>query len=353
MTATSGSDGSCAVAAGEGEDARECIPDVPLWIVSTPRHTLAGMNKTVFITGCSSGFGRATAALFLENGWNVVATMRTVRERTGELAHSERLRVLRLDVTDRDSIAAAVRDGIAAFGGLDVVVNNAGIGLLSAFEATPPETIREIFETNTFGVMAVAQAVIPHLRERRAGTLVNVASTVGIVPMPLVAVYTASKFAIEGFTESLSYELSCFDVRAKIVEPGYAPTTRFTANNAGRTDGLVPEAYARYAEQLMQGLGASKATSAVDVARAVWLAATDGSPRLRYAAGPDAEELAELRRALPGERYLEQMRAAVGPKAGARVPASEVEAIVRVARGEPVEPRGCSRSDETGLLATP
>jgi NAD(P)-dependent dehydrogenase (short-subunit alcohol dehydrogenase family) len=274
--------------------------------------------KTVFITGCSSGFGRATATLFLEKGWNVVATLRTPREQqAGALSDSERLRVLRLDVTDPGSIAAAVRDGIAAFGGLDVVVNNAGIGLLSAFEATPPETVRDVFATNTFGVMAVTQAVIPHLRERRAGTLVNVTSSVGIVPMPLVAVYTASKFAIEGFTESLSYELSCFGVRAKLVEPGYAPTTRFTANNAGRMNGLVPEAYARYAEQLMQDLGTNRTTTELDVARAVWLAATDGSARLRYAAGQDAEDLAAMRRELTGERYLEQMRAAVGPRPGA------------------------------------
>ncbi len=274
--------------------------------------------KTVFITGCSSGFGRATAALFLEKGWNVVATMRRPPEQgKEELSDPERLRILQLDVTDRSSIAAAVRDGIAAFGGLDVVVNNAGIGLLSAFEATPPETVGEIFATNTFGVMAVTQAVIPHLRERRAGTLVNVTSSAGIVPMPLVSVYTASKFAIEGFTESLSYELACFGIRAKLVEPGYAPATSFTRNGTERMRGLVPEAYTRYAEQVMQGHSGAKTTAAPDVARAVWLAATDGSARLRYAAGQDAEELAAMRSALPSEGYLEQMRAAVGPKADA------------------------------------
>lgn len=273
--------------------------------------------NTILITGCSSGFGRATAALFLEKGWNVIATMRTPRaKRAGELSDSERVRVLPLDVTDRGSVAAAVREGIAAFGGLDVVVNNAGIGLLSAFEATTPESVREVFETNTFGVMTVTQAVIPHLRERRAGTIVNVTSSVGIVPMPLVSVYTASKLAIEGFTESLSYELACFGVCAKLVQPGYAPTTRLGANGAERMRGLVPEAYARYAEQLMQGLAGSKTTTELDVARAVWLAATDGSARLRYPAGQDAEELAAMRRAQPDERYLDQMRAVVGPKAG-------------------------------------
>ncbi|MBX3188572.1 MAG: SDR family oxidoreductase [Labilithrix sp.] len=269
--------------------------------------------KNVLITGCSSGYGRATAAHFLERGWNVVATMRTPRQ---DLPASDRLRVVRLDVTDRGSIADAIREGIAAFGGLDVVVNNAGIGLLSAFEATPEKTIREVFETNTFGMMAVTQAIIPHFRERRAGTLVNVTSSVGIVPMPLVSVYAASKLAIEGFTEALSYELSSFGVRTKIVEPGYGPSTSFVANGMDRMQGLVPEAYAAYAERLMGGHAAAKTTNADDVARAVWLAATDGSKRLRYPAGPDAEDLAAMRGAMPGEQYLEQMRALVGPKAG-------------------------------------
>jgi NAD(P)-dependent dehydrogenase (short-subunit alcohol dehydrogenase family) len=271
--------------------------------------------KTVLITGSSSGFGRATAVHFLERGWNVVATLRSPDK--ANLPESERLRRLALDVTDRDSIARAIRDGILAFGGLDVVVNNAGIGLFSAFEATPEQRIREVFETNTFGVMAVTQAVIPHFRERRAGTLINVTSSAAIVPMPLVAPYTASKFAIEGFTEALSYELSFFGVSAKLVEPGYAPSTGFTANTSERMRGLVPEAYAPYAEQLMRGLAGAKSTTEDDVARAVWLAATDGTRRLRYPAGTDAEDLAGMRRAFPGDDYLEPMRAVLGPKASA------------------------------------
>jgi NAD(P)-dependent dehydrogenase (short-subunit alcohol dehydrogenase family) len=271
--------------------------------------------KNVLITGCSSGYGRATALHFLERGWNVVATMRTPKKAQG-FPDSERLRLLPLDVTDRSSIAEAIREGIAAFGGLDAVVNNAGIGLFSAFEVTPEPTIREVFETNTFGVMAVTQAVIPHFRERRAGTLINVTSSVGIAPMPLVSAYTASKFAIEGFTESLAYELASFGVRAKLVEPGYGPTTSFTANTSERLKGLVPEAYAPYAQELLGGFASAKSTTELDVARVVWLAATDESARLRYPAGPDAEDLAAMRRAFPGDDYLETMRAAVGPKAG-------------------------------------
>lgn len=264
--------------------------------------------KTVLITGCSSGYGRATALHFAERGWNVVATMRT----PAEIAHP-RVRVLPLDVTRRASIDAALQGALEAFGAIDVVVNNAGIGLMSALEATPEETIREIFETNTFGVIAVSRAIVPHFRERRGGTLINVTSSVGIAAMPLVSVYTASKQAIEGFTESLAYELSLFGVATKIVEPGYAPTTSFVASGMKRMEGLLPPAYAAYAEQLFAPRADAKTTDAGDVARAVFLAATDGTTRLRYAAGADAEELAAMRRALPGDDYLGPMRAAVGP----------------------------------------
>jgi NAD(P)-dependent dehydrogenase (short-subunit alcohol dehydrogenase family) len=269
--------------------------------------------KTVLITGCSSGYGRSTALRFVEGGWNVIATMRSPERQAVPLAESDRLRVLRLDVTEPASIAGAIAEGMRAFGGLDVLVNNAGIGLFSAFEVTPDATIRELFETNVFGVMAVSRAVIPHFRERRAGTLVNVTSSVGIVPMPLVSPYAASKLAIEGFTEALAYELSYFGVRARIVQPGYAPTTSFTVNSAERMQGLVPNEYAPYAAQLMGAFANGKHTSADDVAEAVWRAATDDGTRLRYPAGPDAEELAALRVAMPGEAYLERMRAMVGP----------------------------------------
>ena len=162
---------------------------------------------TVMITGCSSGDGLETARHFHAQGWNVIATMRTPRQDV--LPTSERLRVLPLDVTKPHSIAAAVE----ASGPIDVLVNNAGIGLVGAFEATPMATAREVFETNTFGVMAMTQAVVPQFRALRSGVVVNVTSSVTLAPMPLAAVYTASKMAIEGFTASLALELEFFDVR--------------------------------------------------------------------------------------------------------------------------------------------
>ena len=202
------------------------------------------VQKTVLITGCSSGYGLETARHFHAQGWNVIATMRTPREDV--LPRSERLRVLALDVTKPERIAAALE----ASGPIDVLVNNAGIGVIGAFEATPMATVREVFETNTFGVMAMTQAVLPQFRARRSGVVVNVTSSVTLAPMPLVAVYTASKMAIEGFTASLALELEAFDVRVKLVEPGYGPTTRFTSNGRTRMDGLIPEAYAPFAQRV-------------------------------------------------------------------------------------------------------
>lgn len=250
----------------------------------------ADATKTVLITGCSSGYGLETARYFHAQGWNVIATMRAPREDV--LPRSERLRVIALDVTRPESIAAALE----ASGAIDVVVNNAGIGVVGAFEATPMSTVREVFETNTFGVMAVTQAVIPQLRARKSGVVVNVTSSVTLAPMPLAAVYTGSKMAIEGFTASLAFELEAFNVLVKLVEPGYCPSTRFAANGGSRMEGLIPEAYAAFAQPIFAAFAQpAQVTSASDVAEAVWLAANDSTGRLRFPAGPDAVALAGSR----------------------------------------------------------
>lgn len=244
--------------------------------------------NTVLITGCSSGYGLETARHFHAQGWNVVATMRSPREDL--LPRSERLRVLPLDVTNPRSIATALQ----ASGPIDVLANNAGIGLFGAFEATPMATTREVFETNTFGVMAMTQAVLPQFRARRSGVVVNVTSSATLAPMPLVAVYTASKTAVEGFTASLVFEMEAFDVHVKLVEPGYAPTTRFTSNGSERMRGLIPEAYQPFAQRIFASLTQVGAVTAeADVAEAVWRAANDRSGQLRFPAGADAVALAE------------------------------------------------------------
>lgn len=237
--------------------------------------------KTVLITGCSSGFGLETARYFLDHDWKVIATMRTPREDL--LPRSEHLRVLALDVIDPQSIQQVVE----AAGPIDVLVNNAGIGMLGALEGTPMESVRDIFETNTFGTIALTQALLPQFRQRKAGTVVNVTSSVTLKPLTLLSVYTASKAAINAFTESLALELQPFNIRVSLVLPGRAPETRFGENAQARI--LIPEAYADLAKNVFaQWAQSSEITLARDVAEAVWRAANDPAAPLRIAAGADA-----------------------------------------------------------------
>jgi len=244
--------------------------------------------KTVLITGCSSGYGLATAHHFHAMGWQVVATMRQPRAEL--LPRSERLRVIALDVTDPDSIAAAIR----AAGPIDVLVNNAGIGVVGAFEATPLALAREVFDTNTFGVMALMQAVIPQFRERGAGVIVNVTSSATLAAFPLAGVYTASKTAVEGLTSSVAHELAAFGIRVKLVQPGYGPSTRFAANGGQRMQGLIPDAYKPFADPIFTAFANPGAvTTEADVAETVWQAANDATERLHFAAGADAVALAQ------------------------------------------------------------
>ncbi len=244
--------------------------------------------KTVLITGCSSGFGLETAQYFFDRDWKVVATMRTPREDV--LPRSERLRVLALDVTDPDSI----RQAVEAAGSINVLVNNAGIGLMGALEGTSMETTREIFETNTFGTMALTRAMLPQFRLREEGVIVNVTSSVTLKPLPLLSVYTASKAAINAFTESLALELQPFNVRVSLVIPGRAPETRFGENAQRLMQKGIPEAYNGFAQRVFAGRAkSSEVTRARDVAEAVWRAATDPSFPIRIPAGADALALAE------------------------------------------------------------
>jgi NAD(P)-dependent dehydrogenase (short-subunit alcohol dehydrogenase family) len=246
------------------------------------------MSPTVLVTGCSSGFGLETARLFLDRGWRVVATMRTPREDV--LPPSDRLRVLALDVTDPESI----RRCIEAAGPVDALVNNAGVGLLGPLETTPLANAREVFETNTLGTIALTQAVLPQLRQRRAGVVVNVTSSVTLKSLPLLSVYTASKAAVNAFTESLALELAPFDVRVRLVLPGRAPGTSFGANARRLMADSTPEAYVAFQQGVFAALQDmdSPVTHAHDVAEAVWRAVTDPAAPMRIAAGADAVALA-------------------------------------------------------------
>lgn len=246
------------------------------------------MTDTILITGTSSGYGKAIAELFLFRGWNVIATMRKPDPALFS-GGSDRLRVLPLDVTDEESIASVVE----AAGPVDVLVNNAGIGGVGAFEAMPMAMIRQLVETNTIGVMAMCKALIPQMRERGSGTIVNVTSSVTLGDFPLAALYTGTKQAVEGFSASLAHELGHFGVRVKLVEPGYAPTTRFGANAIVPVEDLLPGAYADFARPILEAFAEPAMTTREgDVAEAVWNAVHDAQGRLRFPAGADAVALA-------------------------------------------------------------
>jgi NAD(P)-dependent dehydrogenase (short-subunit alcohol dehydrogenase family) len=241
--------------------------------------------QTVLITGCSSGFGLETARYFLARDWYVVATMRTPRYDV--LPPSDRLRVLALDVTDPESI----RKVLEAAGKLDALVNNAGFGAASPAELTPMKTVREVFETNTFGTMAMTQAVVTQFRQRKAGVVVNVTSSVTLKVLPLIAAYRASKAAVNAFTESMALELEPFGVRMRLVLPGRSPETRFGENARPHMHAFDHEAYADLVQKVFARLTdtSSPVTHSQDVAEAVWRAVTDPSSSMCIPAGADAE----------------------------------------------------------------
>ncbi|GAB3051054.1 SDR family oxidoreductase [Stenotrophomonas tumulicola] len=242
--------------------------------------------STVLITGCSSGFGLETARLFLARGWHVVATMRTPR--ADVLPASDHLRIVSLDVTDPDSIASAVEQA----GPIDALVNNAGFGAPVPVELTPTDMARALFDTNTFGTLAMTQAVLPQFRERGAGVVVNVTSSVTLRPLPLVGVYSASKAAVNAFTESLAMEVEPLGVRVRLVLPGRSPETRFGDNAFVHLRGLDHPAYGPLIERVLGEFRNSNGpvTHAPDVAEAIWRAVTDPTAPMRIAAGADAEE---------------------------------------------------------------
>lgn len=275
------------------------------------------LNKTILITGCSTGLGKMTAAHFARLGWNVIATMRRPEPDLAE-AYPDRVLVQPLDVADPASIDAAIEAGVARFGGLDAVVNNAGITMVSVFEATPDDAIRRIFETNVFGLMNVTRAALPHLRRRGGGAIVNVSSGVGLVGVPLLSIYVASKQAVEGLSESLAYELESQGIRIRLVEPGAMRSTSFTATGmAASAAAAIPEGYKAYFDH---ALGAMinypfASTDEQAVVDAIHAAAIDPTNRLRYVVGPDVEEYARLRWSTSEPQYQDGMSRLMGQSA--------------------------------------
>jgi NAD(P)-dependent dehydrogenase (short-subunit alcohol dehydrogenase family) len=292
------------------------------------------MTKTVLITGCSTGLGRLTARHFAAQGWNVVATMRKP-EPSLAAEFPDRILVEALDVADPASVQAAVQAGVERFGGLDAVVNNAGVTIVSIFEATPGNAIRRIFDTNVFGVMNVIQATVPRLRARGGGAIVNVSSGVGIAAVPLLSLYTASKQAVEGLSESLSYELESQNIRVKLVEPGAMRTTNFTATGMAASQvAPVPEGYKSYFDHTLQAMMdyPFPSTEEQSVVEAIYRAATDPSPRLRYPVGPDVEEYARLRWSTSEDEYRAGMSKLMGHTAWREMGSDPSRTVPGVAR---------------------
>ena len=270
------------------------------------------MTKTILVTGTSSGLGRATAKLFHRNGWNVIATMRSPEQET-ELNALDNVLVTQLDVQDVSSIKSAVDQGIARFGKLDALINNAGYGAYGPLEATPFEKIRRQFDVNVLGLLATTQAVLPHFRANRSGTIVNIASIGGRFAFPLGALYHGTKFAVEGLSEALQYELAPLGIKMKVIEPGGIKTEFAGRSFDFNNDETIAE-YQPLVQSLTNGFGPmmEHASAPELIADVVYGAVTDGTDRLRYAAGADAVEILSNRANADDATFFGGIRALFG-----------------------------------------
>ena len=270
------------------------------------------MSKTILITGASSGIGRATAKHFHTQGWNVVATMRAPDKET-ELTQLDRVLVTRLDVQDAASIDAAVAAGLTRFGHIDALLNNAGYGAYGPLEATSLEKIRRQFDVNVLGLLATTKALLPHFRASRSGIIANVSSMGGRITFPLGTLYHGSKFAVEGLSEALHYELGPLGVRVKVIEPG-AIKTDFAGRSFDFSNDPSLSEYQPLVQSLFGALGPMMANAAAPelVAETIFRAVTDGTEQLRYEVGPDAEHLLAGRRAADDATFLGGIKAQFG-----------------------------------------
>ena len=270
------------------------------------------MRKTIFITGTSTGLGRLTALYFAKQGWNVAATMRSPEKGTN-FEEYENIRVFRLDVTDRDQMKEVVAAAIAAFGRIDVVVNNAGLGAYGALEFASEETIDWQFAVNVRGPINVIRAFLPHFRENGGGTFINISSFMGVTPaVPLGSLYAMSKFALEGLTEGLYYELKPQNIRLHLVEQGGSEDNNFVDNiqwsEAGGDIGAYDALQAKL-KHLMATAGPEQKSDPQEIVDVVYGLATGENQRFRNPVGNVAKMLLDLRASGPIEEYLEKIAA--------------------------------------------
>jgi NAD(P)-dependent dehydrogenase (short-subunit alcohol dehydrogenase family) len=261
--------------------------------------------STILITGAAGGIGSETAKLFQRRGWNVVATMRSP-EKGKNLAELENVLVTKLDVTDATSIDRAINAGIDRFGSIDVLMNNAGHGVYAPLEAIPSKTIRDLFDVNVFGYLDTIKAILPHFRKRRSGLIINISSVGGVITFPMGTLYHATKFAIEGLSEALSFELREIGVGVKLVQPGDV-LTEFRIDSPDSSSLLE---YQPLVSRFMECYAPIKAQGSepIVIAEAIFTAATDGADRLHYPAGHDAVTKIQNRKEWSEARYLKDMR---------------------------------------------
>ena len=270
----------------------------------TPSSKLIKMKRTILITGASTGLGKETAKLFQSEGWNVIATMRSPEKET-ELTTLDNVLVTRLDVLDLISIDNAIKEGIHTFGKIDVLLNNAGYGAYGPLESFSRDKIIRQFNTNVIGLLDVTRALLPHFRQNQGGTIINISSIGGRMTFPLGALYHGPKFAVEGISESLSYEVEQFNGKVKIIEPG-AIATDFAGRSLDFSNDESLKEYQSLVGQVAAGLPLlyQNASDASTIAKVIYRAATDGSNQLRYSAGEDAKTMIALRQQSTDEVFI-------------------------------------------------
>lgn len=265
------------------------------------------MKKTVLITGASQGLGRESAKKFASEGWNVIASMRSPEKET-ELNQLDNVLVVKLDVQNEKDINDALAAGIAKFGRIDTLINNAGYGVFGPFELATTEQVRTQFDVNVFGVMNLTKAILPHFRENKGGTIINISSMGGRVAFPVGSLYHATKFALEGFTESLMYELLPFNIVLKLVEPGVTASNFDNAANFAANPEIA--AYDDFTKAAMTNWAALNPSPATveEVVEVIYTAATDDTDQFRYIATDDARKYIDIKQTHNDQDYINWMK---------------------------------------------
>ncbi|MET7518291.1 oxidoreductase [Streptomyces sp. NPDC005373] len=260
-------------------------------------------RPVALVTGASSGIGKATALALVAAGFDVVGTSRDA----SHVTPLDGVTFFDLDVASDKSVTSVVEQVVERFGRIDVLVNNAGMGLMGAAEENSVAQAQVVFDVNVFGVMRVVKAVLPHMRARGRGRIINLSSVVGFLPSPYMAIYSASKHAIEGYSESLDHEIREHGVRALLVQPAYT-STGFEANSPRPDTPLEVYAAQRRAFDRLMETAIKGGDDPAVVAKVIVAAATDPKPKLRYTAGPTAGRATALRRLAPAGIFDKQIR---------------------------------------------